>query len=348
MKKHQLQFYLILLCSVYMMTLMVYASEDRNKITQIPLTFEYTIETGSSQADITVSCNSQEYALDYLEFVNEDEDWKSGDRPRVKIYLTANDSYYFSTSAKSAFTFYGDEASFVSASIRDSKETLVLTVKLARLKSDDLSISELWWDGDSGFACWDEHKDARQYEVRLYRNGTSVTSARTVRDNTYDFSRDISRSGDYSFRVRVVDHDSKKGSWEESEEWYVSNSMAKDFDSSSSSSSSGSGGPGGSSGSTSGGPGVSGSSTPSRSNSYWCLDHIGWWYQHSDGSYATNQWLLINQKWYFFDHTGYMKTGWILWNNIWYYCDASGAMWENTRTPDGYWVDASGAWVQGY
>lgn len=343
MKKQQLQFYFILLCSIFMMTMLVYASEDRNKITHIPLSFEYSIETGTNDGNISVSTTNNQITVDDIEFTNNGDDWQSGDRPRVKIYLSANDDYYFSSSSKSIFTFYGDEASYVSASVKDSKSTLVLTAKLARLKSDDLTISDLSWDNDDGIASWEEHKDAKHYEVRLYRNGSSVTSARTTHDTTYDFANDINKSGDYTFRVRVVDYDSKKGSWEESEEWYVSSSMAKEFNSGSSSSSS-SGGPGNSS-STSGGPGV-GSSTPSRDNSYWCLDHIGWWYQNSNGSYPVNQWMYINQKWYFFDHTGYMKTGWILWKNIWYYCDTSGAMLENTRTPDGYWVDASGAWVQ--
>ena len=32
--------------------------------------------------------------------------------------------------------------------------------------------------------------------------------------------------------------------------------------------------------------------------------------------------------------------------NAWYYCNSSGAMLANTRTPDGYYVGANGAWIQ--
>ena len=42
-----------------------------------------------------------------------------------------------------------------------------------------------------------------------------------------------------------------------------------------------------------------------------------------------------------------MRTGWIQSGNAWYYCDtSSGAMLTNTRTPDGYYVDANGVWIQ--
>ena len=35
-----------------------------------------------------------------------------------------------------------------------------------------------------------------------------------------------------------------------------------------------------------------------------------WWYQHTDGSYTTNDWELIGDKWYHFDSDGWMQTGW--------------------------------------
>ncbi len=58
----------------------------------------------------------------------------------------------------------------------------------------------------------------------------------------------------------------------------------------------------------------------------WKKDARGWWYQNDDGGYPSNGWALINGIYYYFDSVGYML--------------------ENTVTPDGYYVDASGAWVQ--
>ena len=55
-------------------------------------------------------------------------------------------------------------------------------------------------------------------------------------------------------------------------------------------------------------------------------DGVRWWYQKEDGSYAADEWMLINHHWYLFDHNGYMCTGWHRWDgNV---CDpGSGGDW---------------------
>ncbi len=44
-----------------------------------------------------------------------------------------------------------------------------------------------------------------------------------------------------------------------------------------------------------------------------------WKYRFSDGSYASNEWLLISNYWYFFDSDEYMYTGWLEDNGKIYY-----------------------------
>jgi len=39
-----------------------------------------------------------------------------------------------------------------------------------------------------------------------------------------------------------------------------------------------------------------------------------------------------------------MLTGWQHLNGSWYCFDASGALYTNTWTPDGFWVDSWGIW----
>jgi len=58
-------------------------------------------------------------------------------------------------------------------------------------------------------------------------------------------------------------------------------------------------------------------------------------------------WQLRGGLWYLLDSkNGDMKTGWQKTaDGKWYYLTASGAMAANTVTPDGYKVDASGAWI---
>lgn len=57
----------------------------------------------------------------------------------------------------------------------------------------------------------------------------------------------------------------------------------------------------------------------------WTQEGATWKYQQADGTYCNNGWQWIDGKCYYFDGNGYMLS--------------------NTTTPDGYQVDASGAWV---
>ena len=85
--------------------------------------------------------------------------------------------------------------------------------------------------------------------------------------------------------------------------------------------SSGSGGSGGgsSSGGNSGTPMVLGADRNLPSNVNWQRDAKGWWILNPDGTYPKEQWLWINNRWYYFNQEGYMFTGWLFYNNAWYY-----------------------------
>ena len=85
--------------------------------------------------------------------------------------------------------------------------------------------------------------------------------------------------------------------------------------------SSGSGGSGGgsSSGGNGGTPMVLGADRNLLSNVNWQRDAKGWWILNPDGTYPKAQWLLLNNRWYYFNLEGYMQTGWLFYNNAWYY-----------------------------
>lgn len=101
----------------------------------------------------------------------------------------------------------------------------------------------------------------------------------------------------------------------------------------------------------------------------WNQDQTGWYYiKTATGARAAGEWMNVGGQRYWFDSNGYMATGWrtlsdgwyyflqdtgyMLKNNwmqtngIWYYLGSNGAMLTNTITPDGYYVDASGAWTK--
>ena len=288
------------------------------KISSVPLSIESEIVVGD---------------IDDVVITNEPSDeWDDGDKPKLKITLYADDDYYFASGfSKSSVSLSGSDGTVTSVS-RSSSDTLIVYVTLDALDDDDsdhdLDVSGLEWDESDGTASWEESDDAKKYEVRLYRGSSAVTSVLTTTSTSYDLSSYITKNGYYTFKVRGVYNTSTKGSWEESDSWYVSSSEAQEISSSGSSN------------------GNTPSNTTSSGTGAWLKDNTGWWYCNADRSYTTNGWQYIDNLWYCFDENGYMKTGWILYKDAWYYCGESGAMLVNTTTPDGYYVNGDGVWVQ--
>lgn len=64
----------------------------------------------------------------------------------------------------------------------------------------------------------------------------------------------------------------------------------------------------------------------------WRLDAVGWWYDNGDGTWPANGWHWIDGN-----MDGVAEC---------YYFDVNGYILVNTTTPDGYWVNGNGAWVQ--
>ena len=65
----------------------------------------------------------------------------------------------------------------------------------------------------------------------------------------------------------------------------------------------------------------------------WVQNTTGWWWQEDNGSYPVSQW-----KWLDGNKDGIYEC---------YAFDANGYMYANTTTPDGYTVNADGAWTIG-
>ncbi len=57
----------------------------------------------------------------------------------------------------------------------------------------------------------------------------------------------------------------------------------------------------------------------------WHRDNNGWWYEENNGSYPRNTWKKIGEYWYYFYSNGYMA--------------------ENTTTPDNFYVDRNGRYI---
>lgn len=320
------------------------AATTYDVIEEVSLDISSNIYGGDTESDVEVSTDTTGCYVDSVTVTNEPNDgWDEGDNPKLTIvlYVDDEDEYRFaSTWKKSDVYLEGSSGTVTSVTDSSSRKKLTVKVTLDDLDySDDfdadeeLEVYDLYWDEEDGEASWEENDYAKRYEVRLYRDGSAITSTLKTTDNDYDFAEYFTKKGDYTFKVRAVRSSSVTGSWCESDELSVTSSEASAIRAHASSSSS-------SSGSSS-----SGSSANATAGA-WLRDNVGWWWCNPDKTYPVSTWKYINNKWYYFDGAGYcVLNKWIQTNGIWYYCGSDGDMWTSRWTPDGYWVDANGVWV---
>lgn len=341
-------------------------AETRTRIEDVALSIsiDKEPEAGDYIGEVTASTTGTEsYSVEYATFETESERWTIGERPVIRIELVTDGDSYFANSSKSHFKFSGPSGiTFKKATRRDQNTSMTVEVYLKRIGGILPAVEGLEWSSVAT-ATWEYMEGAKSYEVRLLRNGNTVTTA-TTGGTSYNFSKNISREGEYSFRVRAVSsYDDRKGEWsDESDTFDIEREDVQGINNSSTSS----------------------WVSPSYTNRGWVRDTNGWWYSNGNGTWLANGWHYINNVWYYFNSSGYiltgwqfingrwyymnasgaMLTGWLWLNNTWYYTDPSGAMltgWQyingkwyyldpgtgamyaNTITPDGHWVDASGA-----
>ena len=163
------------------------------KISSISLKIDSSIEAGDSNNDVDVTTSSRYCSVDDVEVTNEPSDeWKSGARPKIKVTLSSDGDAYFGTGiTKSDISVSGNDASVTSVS-RSGKYELTVSLTLEKLDRDssdyDLDVTGLSWDDYDGTASWEEPEDAKKYEVRLYRDGSTVSSIVTTSFSNFAMS----------------------------------------------------------------------------------------------------------------------------------------------------------------
>lgn len=328
--------------AILMAAVMAFPSwaDDYEKIDEVTLEIESEIYAGSSDSNVEVSTDTDGCYVDGVTITNEPDDgdeWEEGDKPKLSIvlYVDDEDEYRFASGiSKSDISLDGADGEVTSVTRGSSGKKLTIKVTLEEIDyeddddydDEDLDIEDIWWDDSDGVANWEENEYANRYEVRLYRDGSSITSVLKTTENEYDFSEYFTKKGDYTFKVRAVRSSSVTGSWYESDELSVDSDEAKEIREN-----------GGSDSST---------TSSSASEGAWLKDSVGWWWCNPDKTYPTSSWKYIDGCWYYFDSVGYcVMNTWVKTNEIWYYCGSTGAMFTNCWTPDGYWVNSDGAWV---
>lgn len=342
MEKKRIRRYVVLLSICFLSSAAVITAwaESRTRVTgPVYVDVSSSISAGEDGGSVSVSVTGGHCSYEDVEIVNEPDQWAGGDVPRIRVTISSNDGYYFSSVSRDLFEISGSQdPRYSSASIEggSDKTVLKLTIKLEELDTDrdSLTVDDIRWSGDSGVGEWSDSNRARSYQVKLSRDDRDISSVFSTTNTSYDFSSMMTKRGDYTFSVRVLDYGGNKGLWEESDTFYVDSRTADEFYDSnrySGNNNYGNNNYGG----------------PDNNTGRWIQDSTGWWFCNANGSYTQNNWQYINNYWYFFDGRGYMKTGWILDKGKWYYCDTgTGAMWHDATTPDGYPVDSSGVWNQ--
>ncbi len=317
------------------------AAEERTKIESVSLTFT-AYDDSEEYGEVEVTSKEGSFSVEDVEFLS---NTASSKYPRVKVTLTAEDGYYFASSNRSLFTLSGEGASFSSASLRNSKSTIVVTVQLKNYTGAQADVADdVEWDYE-GSGSWGEVTNAGYYEVRLRRGGTVIGEIMKVDDTQFNFCNMITQTGNYSFQVRTVNRyvSANKSKWVSSERWSVDSETLQRIRSNAAN--------GVNNNLYSTGANVSGNTGTTSPTAYngWQQSPSGYWYRNADGTWPASCWQLIDGQWYYFNASGYRMTSeWLHHTDgNWYYLGPNGAMLTNTRTPDNCYVDGNGIYIPG-
>ncbi len=309
------------------------AAEEEVKIDKVSvqITCNPVPEAGEDVGTVSASTSGTEFTVEGAEYENDAGSWILGDEPVVLVELEARPGYRFSYTSKSHFELSGNGgASFKRARIYDSGATMELQVELDQITGRLGPVEDMDWDGR--YAWWEHLDGAKSYEVRLYRNDTTVGTY-TTDDNEFDFTGKYTRAGDYTFRVRgIADYNSRAGEWSDySEEYYISAREA-----------------GWKNPEEPQRPGDPGKKEPEKDR--WEQNPSGWRYRFGNGSYMSGGWLQLSGTWYYFGNDSYMKTGWQHVNGKWYYMSGNGGMLTGWQYINGRWyyLEGSGAMLTGW
>lgn len=282
--------------------------------------------------DITVNVSGSGYNIDEVDFMEMGSAWDITDIPKITVHLSSESNYYFSVYRSEDFKITGGK--LIEARRENSSSDLYVDIELPALVNQVSPIETVSLN-NSGQATWSESKASSGYQVKLMKdNSTSaiggVQSFVTTSANVKNL---LTRTGTYILKVRAISSDGTKfGPWVSSNSITVSQAeAAKNYNEGLN-------------------PQAVQNNAQTSQNTQlkgtWQRNNTGWLYVLSDGSYVTYTWKEIDGNWYYFNADGYMLVGWQNINGNWYYLDLnSGKMLANTTTPDGYYVNSSGAYV---
>lgn len=280
-----------------------YAQEK--SITSVSLSFSWdkSPRGGDIVGNIYASSSSSQYKVEGTVYVKDDDTWIFGERPEAEVELSARDGYRFSDIKRNNFTLSGLGVQYKESHIESDGSSLILQVYLPEISGNLPATTATSWNGDT--AVWDEVEGSEKYEVKLYKNNRLLVTV-TETGCSHDFSSYINTEGRYTFNVRAL------GTYTTESSGWSADSDAKV---------------------------LTREDAWSRGNGTWEKAYSGWRFKYGDGTYATDCWRIINDKWYYFNYNGYMESDCYVKSNaieMYYWVGSDGAWmpeWD-TATPD--------------
>lgn len=197
-----------------------------DKLSSINIQFNGPLPNAGDPVDdrlINISCGNAQILEYYWQNARHDP-WEAGDVPEIHVTLTPYAGYF----ASSTKVYVSGYSAKLKSKRYESRDSLTCVIKLPAVKADgkDLSMPEdLFWESNNT-ARWNSVFNANSYDVRLLRNGNTVTTQH-VSSVRYNFRSYMTREGDYTFRVRAK-NGNKSSNWtDESDSIYVDEYQAK-------------------------------------------------------------------------------------------------------------------------
>ena len=206
------------------------SSSAAEKIKTVYLDASFTQPEAGDEIDedITDAFTAAEkmYTVKSAEFINTDNDeWVNGDIPEIEVEVAIDDTdlYKFASGLKVKVS---SDVKVKSTKLkhRESDEA-TFVIKLKAVKGDLDEPEYLDWTG-TYTAEWEEVSGAKSYDVKLLRNDSTVKTV-TTSNNYYNFSQYMTKSGEYTFRVKAKGSNSGHSDWsDDSEGNSISSSQA--------------------------------------------------------------------------------------------------------------------------
>lgn len=319
---------------------------ETEKITSIKVTlsgneydeFGYPIIEGETKSDKYSVVEVYRINLERDEEKLSDNEYDEGNKNPVEkeeylMTLEATEDYRFNTNQKKDISLKGADSEVTGISSRESSTQLEIRFKLKGIGEFVGNIPDGSMVKTETVVGWGVAENASTYNLVVTSDVTNRFNINDIGGSQYDLAPIMIKAGNYRVKVAPVSSTGTIGEFSEEVNFSVSQELAarnfekykieRVYENTE----------------------VPSAGTPV--NIGWQQNEKGWFWRNLDGTILQTQWLGLDGKWYYFDENAAMVTNrWIKWKNKDYYFGADGVMLVSTVTPDGYKVDADGAWIK--